>query len=91
MPENIPVKIKLALCMFKALNNKTCEEICRLILLLWREFYISISAEFDIKLIKLSIKHKGKKTITKEFEGIKGIKKLLQDLVNENTIRKEDI
>lgn len=91
MPENIPLKIKLALCIFKALNNKTCDKICQLILLLYREFYTTVTAEIEFKSIKLKIKQKGKTQIVKEFEGIKGIKKLLQDLVNENTVRKEDI
>lgn len=91
MPENIPLKIKLALCIFKALNNKTCDKICQLILLLYREFYTTVTTEIEFKSIKLKIKQKGKAQIVKEFDGIKGIKKLLQDLVNENTIRKEDI
>lgn len=91
MPENIPLKIKLALCIFKALNNKTCDKICQLILLLYREFYTTVTTEIEFKSIKLKIKQKGKAQIVKEFEGIKGIKKLLQDLVNENTVRKEDI
>ncbi len=91
MPENIPLKIKLALCIFKALNNKTCDKICQLILLLYREFYTTVTTEIEFKSIKLKIKQKGKAQVVKEFDGIKGIRKLLQDLVNENTIRKEDI
>lgn len=91
MPENIPLKIKLALCIFKALNNKTCDKICQLILLLYREFYITVTAEIDFKSIKLKIKRRGEHAVIKEFNGIRGIKKTLQELVDSNTIDKENI
>ena len=91
MPENIPLSIKHALCLFKGLHNKTCDHICQLILLLWREFYIQVTADIEIKILRLKIKKKGCPTIVKEFDGIKGIKKVLKDLIKDNTIRKENI
>lgn len=91
MPESIPKNIKLTLCIFKALNNAVCESICKLVMLLWREFYIAVTVEIEIKSFTLRVKRKGKELISQKFEKPREIKKVLKDLVKEHCIQLESI
>lgn len=87
----IPDRVWQALCVFKALHNKTCDEINQLILLLHREFYIDIAADIEIKILRLRINQRGQPSKVIEFQGYKGVKQVLKDLVKNNTITIQEI
>lgn len=83
----IPRNVRLALSLFKSLHNKTCDDIIKLILLLHREFYIDVSADIEIKVLRLRVKKRGEESKTFEFPGgFKGVKGLLQEIIKENTV-----
>lgn len=90
--ENIPKYIMKSLCVFKSLeDSKTSEAIIRLILLLWREFYISVRVKPKIEFFTVTIKRKNEVLFNNDVITIGRIKNILKNLISENTISGKDI
>lgn len=91
MAEYIPDDLKTSLCVFKGLRKNICQKIIKLILLLYREFCIQISAEIEVKVIRIEAKRKGKNFFKKDFYNFKDIITFLQSLIAFNTIDSKEI
>lgn len=91
MVDNFPKNVKLSLFVAKGLNSKLGNEICRILLLLWREFLISVSMEVKIEYFILRTKIGKQVKVSDKLTTPLQVLKYLKNIIKENTIKKEDI
>lgn len=92
MAEFIPKNVKNSLYLIKLLNSETLRvKLGRLILHLWREFFIGVQIIPHIQYYTIRIKKKDEILYETKTQDVGKVIFKIKEIMNKNTFTKEDI